>query len=90
MQQKTSQTVRMDLMRIFLTPPNIWRERITLILVMVVLFTLFFRPLVFTEIDPIQAVFWAALPTLTVSWGWIVLLRSLFRKTEFCKEDPPA
>ncbi len=27
----------------------------------------------------------ACLPTLSISWGWIVLLRSLFRKSEFCR-----
>jgi hypothetical protein len=25
------------------------------------------------------------LPALSISWGWIVLLRSIFRKKDFCK-----
>lgn len=39
----------------------------------------------FTDIYPIKAILLACLPTLSISWGWIVLLRSLFRKSEFCR-----
>ena len=34
---------------------------------------------------PAKAVLLSCLPALSVSWGWIVLLRSLFRKSEFCR-----
>ena len=76
--------VEIDLKRIFLTPPNTRREKITL-LVMVVLFVMFFGPICFTDIHPVKAVLLSCLPALSVSWGWIVLLRSLFRKSEFCR-----
>ncbi len=77
--------VEIDLKKIFLTPPNIRREKITLLVMMVVLFVMFFGPICFTDIHPVKAVLLACLPALSVSWGWIVLLRSLFRKSEFCK-----
>ena len=52
---------------------------------MVVLFVMFFGPICFTDIHPVKAIFLSSLPALSVSWGWIVLLRSLFRKSEFCR-----
>jgi hypothetical protein len=33
----------------------------------------------------VKAILLASLPALSVSWGWIVLLRSLFHKSEFCR-----
>ena len=77
--------VEIDLKKIFLTPPNTRREKITLLAMMVVLFVAFFGPLCFTDIHPAKAVLLACLPTLSISWGWTVLLRSLFRKSEFCR-----
>ncbi len=77
--------VEIDLKKIFLTPPNNRREQITLLVMMVVLFVMFFGPICFTDIHPIKAILLACLPTLSISWGWIVLLRSLFRKSEFCR-----
>ena len=77
--------VEIDLKRIFLTPPNTKREKFTLLAMMVVLFVMFFGPICFTDIHPVKAILLACLPTLSISWGWIVLLRSLFRKSEFCK-----
>ena len=77
--------VEMDLKKIFLTPPNTRREQITLLVMMVVLFIMFFGPICFTEIHPVKAILLSCLPALSVSWGWIVLLRSLFRKSEFCR-----
>ena len=77
--------VEIDLIKIFLTPPNNRREQITLLVMMVVLFVMFFGPICFTDIHPIKAILLACLPTLSISWGWIVLLRSLFRKSEFCR-----
>ena len=78
--------VEMDLKKIFLTPPNTRREQIILLVMMVVLFIMFFGPICFTEIHPVKAILLSCLPALSVSWGWIVLLRSLFRKSEFCQQ----
>ncbi len=77
--------MEMDLKKIFLTPPNTRREKITLLVMMVVLFVMFFGPVCFTDVHPAKAVLLSCLPALSVSWGWIVLLRSLFRKSEFCR-----
>lgn len=85
MQKK--QEVKMDLAKIFLTPPNTMKEKITLIAMMLVIFVMCYGPLTFSEISPIRAIIASAFPSISVSWGWIVLLRSLFRKKEFCKED---
>ena len=83
--KKDVKRVEMDLVKIFLTPPNTRRERITLILMLVVTFVMYFGPLCFTDIHPARAILLACLPALSISWGWMVLLRSLFRKSEFCK-----
>lgn len=83
--KKETVRVEMDLKKIFLTPPNIRREKITLLVMMVVLFVMFFGPICFTDIHPVKAILLSCLPALSVSWGWIVLLRSLFRKSEFCR-----
>ena len=83
--KKEATSVEIDLKKIFLTPPNTRREQITLLAMMVVLFVMFFGPICFTEIHPVKAILLASLPALSVSWGWIVLLRSLFRKSEFCR-----
>ncbi|MCI9170495.1 MAG: hypothetical protein HFF42_06125 [Lawsonibacter sp.] len=83
--KKETVRVEMDLKKIFLTPPNTRREKITLLVMMVVLFVMFFGPICFTDIHPVKAVLLSCLPALSVSWGWIVLLRSLFRKSEFCR-----
>ena len=77
--------VEMDLKKIFLTPPHTRREEITQLVMMVVLFVMFFGPICFTDIHPVKAILLSCLPALSVSWGWIVLLRSLFRKSEFCR-----
>ena len=77
--------VEIDLKKIFLTPPNTRREKITLLVMMVALFVAFFGPICFSQIPPGNAILLACLPTLSLSWGWIVLLRSLFRKSEFCR-----
>lgn len=83
---KQVERVEMDLKKIFLTPPDTTREKITLLVMMVALFVAFFGPLCFSDIHPAKAILLAAMPTLSVSWGWIVLLRSLFRKRDFCRK----
>lgn len=85
MSTRNEQRVEMDLVKIFLTPPNIMREKITLIVMLVVTFVMFFGPLCFTDVHPVKAILLSCLPALSISWGWMVLLRSLFRKSEFCK-----
>lgn len=83
--KKEPERLEMDLKKIFLTPPNTMKEKITLVVMMTVVFVIFFGPVVFTEISPIKGIFISALPAMSISWGWIVLLRSLFRKRDFSK-----
>ena len=83
--KKEPECVEMDIQKIFLTPPNTMKEKITLVLMMVVVFIMFFGPVTFTEISPVKGIFLSALPAISISWGWMVLLRSLFRKREFAK-----
>lgn len=87
--KKEAEKVEMDLQKIFLTPPNTMKEKITLVLMMVVVFVMFFGPITFTEISPVKGIILSALPALSLSWGWMVLLRSLFRKKEFSKNQEP-
>lgn len=83
--KKEQERLEIDIAKIFLTPPNTIKEKITLLVMMVAVFVVFFGPLVFTEISPVRGVLISALPALSVSWGWMVLLRSIFRKREFSK-----
>lgn len=77
--------VEMDLTKIFFTPPNTKKEKIILLTMLVVTFLIFFGPICFSAISPVRAILLACLPAVSISWGWMVLLRSLFRKQEFCK-----
>ena len=81
------ETVSLSLIHI--SPPNTMKEKITLVIMMVVVFVMFFGPVTFTEISPVKGIILSAFPALTISWGWMVLLRSLFRKREFCKNPEP-
>lgn len=83
--KKEPERLEIDLPKIFLTPPNTWKEKVTLFLVMLIVFILFFGPVLFTEVDPWKGILLSALPAVSISWGWMVLLRSLFRKREFSK-----
>lgn len=83
--RKEKQQVEMDIVKIFLTPPNTRKEKITLLVMMAVVFMMFFGPLCFTPVSPVNAIISSAFPAFSLSWGWMVLLRSLFRKSEFCK-----
>ena len=49
--KKEPERVEMDLQKIFLTPPNTMKEKITLVIMMVVVFVMFFGPVTFTEIS---------------------------------------
>lgn len=76
---------QLDLTRIFLSPPRNLRELSTLLAMMLVCFILFFMPLLFTEMSPVKAVIISVFPTLSLSWGWTVLLRYLFSRSAFLK-----
>jgi len=78
--------VKIDLFKIFLTPPATMFERIILFITLVVTFMIFFGPLKYSVMSPWNAIVTAAFPSLSISWGWIVLLRSIFRKRDFCKK----
>ena len=54
--KKETKQGEMDLVKIFLTPPNTMRERVTLILMLVVTFVMFFGPLCFTDVHPAKAI----------------------------------
>lgn len=75
----------MDIVKIILTPPSTMFERISLFFMLVVTFIIFFGPLRFSQMSPVDAILTASLPSLSISWGWLLLLRSIFRKKEFCK-----
>ena len=79
--------VHLDIKKIFLTPPNTRKEKIILVLVMVLVFMLYFGPLTFSAVHPVKAILISCIPTVTTSWAWIVLLRYVGRKKEFCKES---
>lgn len=83
--RREPEKLELDIVKIFLTPPDTMREKITLFVMMVVIFIMFFGPVMFTEVSPLKGALLSALPAFTVSWGWLVLLRSLFRKREFSK-----
>lgn len=76
---------QMDLRRIFLTAPKSMLERVILFVMLSSLFMVFFRPLQFSPMNPLEAAFTAAIPALTMSWGWLVLLRSLFWKRQYMR-----
>ena len=84
---QSGERLEMDLGRIFLTPPNTRREKITLGAMLLVTFLMFFGPVCFSDIHPAKAILLSCLPAVSLSWGWMVLLRSLFRKREFCKRQ---
>lgn len=78
--------MKVDLTRIFLTPPTRLFERVVLFVMLAVCFSIFFRPLQFSSIPPAEAALMALLPTLSLSWGWIVFIRFVFRKGEYVVE----
>lgn len=78
--------MKVDLAKIFLTPPSRLSERVVLFVMLAVCFSIFFRPLQFSNIPPTEAALMAILPTLSLSWGWIVLMRFVFRKGEYVTE----
>lgn len=85
MKNSNNVTLEIDLKKIFLTPPKGRREQLTLFVIMITTFVIFFAPIIFTEIHPIKAILLACLPAISISWGWMVLLRSLFYKSQYSK-----
>ncbi len=77
--------VQIDLRRIFLTPPISMMEKLILFVMLTGTFMFFFKPLQFSPMSPLEAAFTASIPALSLSWGWLVLLRSLFWKRQFMK-----
>lgn len=80
------QHLEMDLAKIFLTPPGTMKERVFLFVMMAVVFTAFFGPVMFTAVSPMRGAVLSALPAFSVSWGFMVFFRSVFKKREFCKK----
>lgn len=78
--------VAVDVQKIFLTPPRRLGERAILLGMLVVTFMIFFGPLKFSQVPPLEAALTAMLPAASLSWGWIVFLRYRFRKGEYLKE----
>lgn len=75
--------VRMDLAKIFLTPPNTTKERLGFFVLLIMVFIACFAPICFSAIHPVRAILISAMPALSLSWGWMVFTRSLFRKADF-------
>jgi len=78
--------VRINLPGIFLTPPRALSERLILFVMLFISFMIFFRPLQFSQLSPVEAIGLAILPTLSISWGWLVLLRFLFKRNTYLIE----
>lgn len=77
---------QIDLRRIFLSPPSSMLERLILFVTLACLFAVFFRPLQFSPMTPLEAAGTAALPAVSLSWAWLVLLRHLFFKRFYMKK----
>ena len=78
MKSMEKRQVEMDLTKIFLTPPNTRKRKITLLVMLVATFVIFFGPICFSAIPPVKASCWPA--CLLFPLGLDSLLRSLFRK----------
>ena len=66
---KEPERLEIDIQKIFLTPPTSMREKITLFLMMLVIFIMCFGPTIFTDISPVRAVIVSAIPALPLSAG---------------------
>ena len=54
---KEPERLEIDIPKIFFTPPTSMREKVTLFLMMLVIFIMFFGPTIFTEISPSSLLF---------------------------------
>ena len=85
MKSMEKRQVEMDLTKIFLTPPNTRKEKITLLVMLVATFVIFLGPICFSALPPVKAGRLAGLPSVSLYGGGVVLLRYLFRKEDFAK-----
>ncbi|SCZ80208.1 hypothetical protein [Acidaminobacter hydrogenoformans] len=85
-QNTPKKQVAVDVQKIFLSPPRKLSERAILLGMLVVTFMIFFGPLKFSQVPPLEAAFTAMLPAASLSWGWMVFLRYKFRKGEYLKQ----
>lgn len=77
---------RIDVLKIFTSPPRTMGERLLLFTFMLVLFLAFFGPIRFSRMNPLEAVLTAAFPSLTLSWGLVVLWRFFFKRSEYIQK----
>lgn len=75
----------LDLAKIFLSPPKSFFERFILFLLTTLLFVGFFRPLGLENMTFLGAIITASIPSITISWSWIVFLRFMFKREEYIK-----
>lgn len=75
----------LDVKKIFFSPPQSLSERWTLLITLLILFMIFFSPLRFSPVNPVEAVLTAMMPAVTLAWGWVVWLRFRFRKQDYLK-----
>lgn len=75
-----------DTKKIFTDPPKSRTERVLLFITMLVVFVFFFYPLQFSEIHPVEAILISMLPSISISWAWIVWLRFMFRRSMYIKK----
>ena len=65
--------VHLDIKKIFLTPPNTRKEKIILVLAMVLVFMLYFGPLTFSAVHPVKAILISCIPNsgylCPYNWG---------------------
>ena len=80
---------KLNVKSIFLEKPTQLSERIILFILLTLTFMIFFNPLRFSPIDPIEAIFLSMLPALSISWGVIVFLRLFFKKANYIESQPP-
>lgn len=83
---KDNKKNKLDLFKIFLSPPKSFFERVSLFLLTAFLFVVFFYPLGYENMSFFEAVITASFPALTISWGWIVFLRFKFNKEKYLKK----
>lgn len=69
MKSMEKRQVEMDLTKIFLTPPNTRKEKITLLVMLVATFVIFFGPICFSAIPPVKAVLLACMPSFSLLLG---------------------
>lgn len=78
---------KLDIKKIFLEQPQTIGERILLFILLMISFMIFFTPLKFSKVNPIEAFILSLFPAISISWGWIVFLRLLFKKKNYIKKD---